>query len=378
MKRAPHIKGWCPGALRPMMSGDGLVVRVRPFGGRFGVMQAKGIADLAQVHGSGVLDVSSRGNLQIRGVAENDYAALIDGLRDLDLIDPSAESEQRRNILVHPYWDAGDETQHLVTGLQAALAQADAPDLPGKFGFVVDTGQTPVLSGSSGDIRIERDHAGGLILAAEGCQRAKPLTAETAVDEAMALARWFENARGVHKRMAALLIQTDVPDGFDVSRQTQTYQPTPGQTAFGALFALSLGQMNAETLFDLAQLGPLRMTPWRMVLVEGVTTVPEIKGLITQPTDPLLRVVACTGVPGCAQGNAETKATARQLAPFVPADKTLHVSGCPKGCAHPGQADLALTAGQDGWAFATNARAVDADPKANLSSHDILQSLKAI
>ena len=25
-----EIKGWCPGALRPMLSGDGLVVRVRP------------------------------------------------------------------------------------------------------------------------------------------------------------------------------------------------------------------------------------------------------------------------------------------------------------------------------------------------------------
>ncbi len=25
-----EIKGWCPGALRPMQSGDGLVVRIRP------------------------------------------------------------------------------------------------------------------------------------------------------------------------------------------------------------------------------------------------------------------------------------------------------------------------------------------------------------
>ena len=26
----PVVQGWCPGAHRPMMSGDGLVVRVRP------------------------------------------------------------------------------------------------------------------------------------------------------------------------------------------------------------------------------------------------------------------------------------------------------------------------------------------------------------
>ena len=29
-----EIKGWCPGALRPMQSGDGLVVRIRPPTGR--------------------------------------------------------------------------------------------------------------------------------------------------------------------------------------------------------------------------------------------------------------------------------------------------------------------------------------------------------
>lgn len=30
----PIIQGWCPGALRPMASGDGLVVRIRLPGGR--------------------------------------------------------------------------------------------------------------------------------------------------------------------------------------------------------------------------------------------------------------------------------------------------------------------------------------------------------
>ena len=35
-----EIKGWCPSALRPMQSGDGLVVRVRPRGGRLSAEQA--------------------------------------------------------------------------------------------------------------------------------------------------------------------------------------------------------------------------------------------------------------------------------------------------------------------------------------------------
>ena len=64
------IKGWCPGALRPMLSGDGLVVRVRPYGGRLDATQAAGLADLAERYGNGLIDVTSRANLQIRGVSE--------------------------------------------------------------------------------------------------------------------------------------------------------------------------------------------------------------------------------------------------------------------------------------------------------------------
>jgi len=105
---APVIQGWCPGALRPMMSGDGLVVRVRPRGGRLTAEQAKGIAALAAAHGNGLLDLSNRANLQIRGVTEASHAALIDGLRALGCLDDSAEGEARRNIITSPFWDEGD------------------------------------------------------------------------------------------------------------------------------------------------------------------------------------------------------------------------------------------------------------------------------
>ena len=44
----PIIRGWCPGALRPMQSGDGLVVRLRPQAGRLTAVQAAGVAALAQ------------------------------------------------------------------------------------------------------------------------------------------------------------------------------------------------------------------------------------------------------------------------------------------------------------------------------------------
>ena len=56
-----------PGALHPMVSGDGLVVRLRPYNGRLRRAQADGIASLAAAHGNSFLDLSSGGHLQIRG-----------------------------------------------------------------------------------------------------------------------------------------------------------------------------------------------------------------------------------------------------------------------------------------------------------------------
>ena len=55
-----------------MQSGDGLVVRMRPRGGRLSAAQAAGIAELAERYGNGLIDLTSRANLQIRGVSEDE------------------------------------------------------------------------------------------------------------------------------------------------------------------------------------------------------------------------------------------------------------------------------------------------------------------
>ena len=64
------VKGWCPGALRPMPTGDGLLVRVRISAGRLSLDQAEALASCARDCGNGTIEVSSRGNLQLRGVVE--------------------------------------------------------------------------------------------------------------------------------------------------------------------------------------------------------------------------------------------------------------------------------------------------------------------
>ena len=333
--QGPIIQGWCPGALRPMASGDGLVVRVRPHGGRLSQAQARGIADLARLHGNGLIDLSNRANLQLRGVTEASYPALIAGLRQLGLIDDSAEAEARRNIIVTPFWDSADLTQQLAAELAAALAAADAPALPAKFGFVLDTAARPVLRDVSADIWIETGPK-GLLLAVQG--GAKAVSAKDAVAQALALARWFWDAGGVtggRGRMAQLLARIGLPAGFEAPR-LQPLRATLGAQAQGQLLGFDFGQMQAQTLAALADLGALRLTPWRMLLIEGLAQAPDLEGVITRAEDPMLRVVACSGAPACPQALGDTRSLARALAPHVTG--LLHVSGCAKGCAHPGPA----------------------------------------
>ncbi|MEO5796886.1 MAG: precorrin-3B synthase [Rhodoferax sp.] len=370
----PQTQGWCPGALRPMLSGDGLVVRVRPYAGRLTPAQAAGIAALARQHGNGMLDLTSRANLQLRGVHPESHAALLQGLDALGLLDSSADSESRRNILVSPLWQPEDGTQRIAAALAQALAAPDAPALPGKFGFAVDCGAQAVLRADSADIRIERG-PGGVTVRAEGYATGACVSAEEAVPAAMALAHWFL-AQGGKTRMAALTPQPALPQGFQTTLDFSpaAAPPPPGLTPAGWLVGAEFGQLQADTLAALATLGALRLTPWRMLLVEGLQHAPEIPGLVTEALDARLRVVACTGAPGCLQAAAATRPLARALAPSVPAGQLLHVSGCSKGCAHP-RAALTLVATPAGFNLIHHGTAASAPDLLALSLETIASHL---
>ncbi len=337
--RGPQIHGWCPGALRPMPSGDGLVVRIRPPGGRLTQAQAQGVAALAGRYAWPVLDLTSRANLQLRGVAEADHAPLMDGLRALGLIDGSTDAESRRNLIVTPYWQERDGTFELAHALGRALASPEAPVLPAKFGFALDCGDRPVLRSSPADIRIERG-ASGYLVSADGSSMAAPASFDEVLPMAMELARWFAASVGPGERgrMAGLLARQPLPRRFAVLPVTAVapFQPSLGFGPQGCLVGFEFGQLPAETLATLATWGSLRLTPWRSLLVEGLRQLPALEGVITRTDDVRLRVAACTGAPGCPQAAAATRGLAREMAPLVPAGQVLHVSGCRKGCAHPG------------------------------------------
>jgi precorrin-3B synthase len=375
---AVAVKGWCPGVWQPMQSGDGLVVRIRPRGGRIDAKQAAGIAELAERHGNGLIDLTNRANLQIRGIREDSHPPLIDGLAKLGLLDPDPDTEARRNILVTPFWTAGDETITIADELECALEGGPA-GLPAKFGFAVDCGKERVLSGASADVRIERDIDGQLMVRADGMEFGRAVTRKEAVSVALRLAEWFVFSCGAQTgrgRMAARIAEgAELPEILRGRARPAPKRsaPNPGLASHGALFGLTFGQVTSVTLNWLAKNAKaLRMTPWRMMLAEGMHEMPVYEDLITRAEDPLLHVVACSGAPRCREAYADTRALAAALAPHLPADTRLHVSGCTKGCAQSGAASITLIATDNGFDFIRDGSTRDAPVLRGISAASIL------
>jgi precorrin-3B synthase len=137
--------------------------------------------------------------------------------------------------------------------------------------------------------------------------------------------------------------------------------------------------MQGATLRFLAEhAAGLRMTPWRMIFAEGLGETPERDGIVSNADDPLLRVSACTGAPCCEAAHSETRALAAALAPHLPAQVHLHISGCAKGCAHPGAAAVTLVANADGFDLICGGSTRDAPARRGLTRAHILADPRAL
>lgn len=339
------VKGWCPGAYRPMMSGDGLIVRVRPRLGRLSREQVLGMCDASHRFGNGIIDLTSRANLQMRGVTEAGHDALLSTLLDLDLLDTTPEREARRNIITTLAWQTGDRTERLHDAICARLDEL--PDLPAKMGITIDTGPAPVLSDSSGDFRFEHCANGTLILRLDGQSRGRSLAEADAVDALLEAAHWFADTRSDQRRMAGHVARHTPPaDWIATLPAAASPRPRPGRTGTDLMLGAPFGSIEAKALSALvtdSAACALRTTPWRLFLLEDAKDA-DPYGFVHDPRDPILYAHACPGAPACAQATVDTRTLARTLAHT---QRDLHVSGCAKGCAHPKPARTTLV-GQNG------------------------------
>jgi precorrin-3B synthase len=154
-------------------------------------------------------------------------------------------------------------------------------------------------------------------------------------------------------------------------------KPEPGRHPLGAAYGLAFGRIEAQAFAGLIETGTakaVRITPWRIAIVEGGSPT-ETDGFLNDFAAPALRADACPGKPFCPQATVETRALATHLAPHIRG--SLHVSGCAKGCARARPAGVALT-GRDGrFELAFDARAGDHPTGPSLSHAEILEQFGA-
>ncbi|MFJ8823974.1 cobalamin biosynthesis protein CobG [Streptomyces sp. NPDC102467] len=157
----------CPGALRLHAADDGFLARVRIPGGVLDVAQARALAGAAGRLGDGTLHLTSRGNVQLRGLREGCGGELAEVLGRVGLL-PSAAHERVRNVVASPMSGLDGlgvvDVRGWLTGLDAALcASSVTPELSGRFLFALDDGRGDV-AGLAPDILLRGLAGGGAAL----------------------------------------------------------------------------------------------------------------------------------------------------------------------------------------------------------------------
>lgn len=375
----------CPGVLHLAAMADGGLARIRTLGGALTAAQARAVRDASEQFGSGVVDLTNRANLQIRGLAPDAGPALAARLEAAGF--RFGPAERRRNILLDPFSgiDPAErrDLRRLGAALDGALAAASwIESLSPKFSFVLDGGGSAGIGATPSDVTVvsARD---GLVVTA-GQISAFVRSEDAAVGALLSIAATAA-AEGDHIRAGGLpepAIRTALTSSggavlHDPPRASAV-EPRLGLVAtVDGLAALSLpvpvGRLDRAMLDFLAGAaerdgeGRLVLAPWSAIVIPGLTTS-RAAALLAQSTSvgftPLavaerLSVVACAGAPACERARESAKGLGRDILALAASDPRLlpqhrarlHLSGCPKGCGGTAPADLLLLGSSDrvGW-----------------------------
>ena len=154
-------KGWCPGALRPMPAGDGLLARVRVSAAAVLRSTAPRRSPIARRDSAMASSRFPRAPICNFAASREATAGLQRRLDELGLLDADAAAENVRNIVASPLADI-DPSAVLDVGAgrrgAGGAASRDDPSLrrlPPKFGFLIDGGGALPLGDVEADVRFE-------------------------------------------------------------------------------------------------------------------------------------------------------------------------------------------------------------------------------
>jgi precorrin-3B synthase len=378
-------RGICPGLADPLPTGDGLLARLA-VARSISLDAFAALCALAQTHGNGIMEITSRGSLQVRGLTARSAPAFAAAVETLDIVDAAGG-----RVLANPLAGLDPHEMFDVTGVAGRLRDllgetGLAAKLAPKVFVVVDGGGALHLDAIPCDIRLRAEATGRgvgfhVTLASDNANE-RPLgtiALERAVETAVELLHAIA-AHGPTARARDLLPLPTFPDAVKANRAHVPAQPVGthrlrhGSLALG--IGLPFGHSDADTLQKLVKQARVagavaaRPAPGRVLLLIGVAPAElpgfiaqaERLGFITKPDDPRRNVVACAGAPACAAAEIPTRALAPAIAAAALCENqaTIHVSGCAKGCAHPGPTDLTIVGISGKCGIVPNGRARDA------------------
>ncbi|ARF73964.1 cobalamin biosynthesis protein CobG [Kitasatospora albolonga] len=377
----------CPGTLRLHPADDGALARVRIPGGVLDPGRADALLAAAERFGDGELHLTSRGNVQLRGLGTGCGGELAALLTDAGLL-PSAAHERARNIVASPL--AGlDGSPSLGAWLgeldRLVCASPAAAALSGRFLFALDAGGgdvdalgadvTVIAGGPDALLRIGAEDEVFRLPSSDEAPRAALLAAEAFLRAAHDSGAW--RVKDLPDDVRTELVRTIGPaTGPAVHRPRprprKAPAPAPGPVGtkaipapVGTTAALSvdvpLGRLAPaqwRLLTETAKRygGELRLTPWRGIIVPGPFPRQEAAdalralsaaGLITAPDSPWTGVGACIGHPGCAKSLSDVRAEAG-AAVGPPGRLPVYWSGCERRCGHPHGEWIDVVATPDG------------------------------
>lgn len=340
----------CPGLLRPHVAEDGLLVRLRVPGGQITSATLVELSAIAVDLGNAALQLTSRGNLQLRGLDQGRRSELVERVAAAGLL-PSVTHERVRNVVASPLTGLGRgaaDLRSMVASFDTALCGSpELAELPGRFLFAFDDGRGDVASLRFDFAYVALRRDAGLVLVG-GRHRGIASSADCAVGLMIELARAFLRVREPIAPRPWHICEFSQPQALDARIGPVTMPPAAGPVPLGAVagaasVGVPLSLLTPEQIAAIdrsAHGGPVVVTPWRGIVVPGAAAaLPALSevGLVTDDSSAWSRLTACVGAPGCAKSRISTRQVATDLAQVLSAGSSLpvHISGCERRCGAP-------------------------------------------
>lgn len=185
-------RGACPSLAAPMQTGDGLLVRLRPAAPALTADDLLALAGLARETGNGLIEITARGNIQLRGLTGASVPRLAQGLAAAGIVPQTGVAIETPALSGIDPSEIADATP-MADALRAAIAAAGLTLAP-KLAIVVDGGGVLSLADMVADIRLDAVEMNDALVwrlsvggDRETARFVAVLAAESAVDGTMAV-----------------------------------------------------------------------------------------------------------------------------------------------------------------------------------------------